>query len=233
MGPGKNALYLLTETRRTPVTRALFSLGQEVGVQQWDVYLEILAESFSFSELVLLLCDLQCKDSLTLGAGSGAPAAPFNAGHLSKHPPCGSSPSEELGSISQFLCIESILYPWISGCKTSVKRFHLLFRRSNRQQGNPCKWLCMTALCDDFFFSSSLLFSNGTQEKCWPPLAPAWCCCCLWQTCSEYQLFPHRCDSAPRLAAATRARVKKVGVLQKHATLPTWDHKNILVLGKK
>lgn len=100
--------YLVTVTRHAQVTRALFSWGPTVGVQQWDVYLEIPAESFNFSELVLLLCDLQCKDSMTLGAGSGDPAAPFNAGHLSKHTPCGPSLSEALGSISQFLCSESI-----------------------------------------------------------------------------------------------------------------------------
>lgn len=222
--------YLLTETRHTQVTRALFSWGPAVGVQQWDVYLEILAESFNFSELVLLLCDLQCKDSMTLGAGSGAPAAPFNAGHLSKHPPLRiltvGSPWFHFTVSVQWVHSVSIDL-WL---QTSVKWFHLLLHRSNLTTSKAIHmsvsvWLTYVRIV--FFFFAVILWNP--RKNAGLPSHPLGCCCCLWQTRSEHQLFPHRCDSASSLAGATRARVKKVGIRQKHANLPTWDHKNVLI----
>lgn len=82
-------------------------------------------------------------------------------------------------------------------------------------------------ICQIFFFFAVILWNP--RKNAGLPSHPLGCCCCLWQTRSEHQLFPHRCDSASRLAGATRARVKKVGIRQKHANLPTWDHKNVLI----
>lgn len=189
--------YLLTETRHTQVTRALFSWGPEVGVQQWDVYLEILTESFNFSELVLLLCDLQCEDSMTLGAGSGAPVAPFNAGHLSKHTPLRiltvGSPWFHFTVSVQWVHYVSIDL-WL---QTSVKWFRPLLHRSNHQQSNSYECLSMTYFRMFSFFFAVILWNP--RKNAGLPSHPLGCCCCLWQTCSEHQLLPHRCDSASRL----------------------------------
>lgn len=156
--------YLLTETRHTQVTRALFSWGPEVGVQQWDVYLEILAESFNFSELVLLLCDLQCKDSMTLGAGSGAPAAPFNAGHLSKHTPLRiltvGSPWFHFTVSVQWVHSVSIVL-WL---QTSVKWFRPLLHRSNHQQSTRTR-LGVVVVCDKLVPNTSCFHTDVTVHQ--------------------------------------------------------------------
>lgn len=133
-----------------------------------------------FSELVLLLCDLQCKDSMTLGAGSQAPVAPFNAGHLNKHTPLlprGSSQSDAHGLISQFLYSQSILDLLMSGLKTSVKCFHLLLHHPNYQRGKPRELLWVTKLFEDFFFFFAVILWNQKEKNSWPPLTPTWCCC--------------------------------------------------------
>lgn len=119
--------YLFPETNHTQPTRALFSRRQAVGVRQWDVYLETLAESLDFSPLVLLLCDLQCRDSMTPGAGSGAPTAPplMSTILVNRSPPGGSSQLEALdsisGSVESVHCVSIDL--WL---QTSVKPFHRL-----------------------------------------------------------------------------------------------------------
>lgn len=79
---GTAKYFLKTVTHKYPET--CFhgpSRGSAVRCLSWNTGWVIHSV---FPELVLLLCDLQCKDSM--GARLQVPGAPFNAGHLNKYP---------------------------------------------------------------------------------------------------------------------------------------------------